>query len=66
MKYTSAFVIAALLGACSVQESQAVKLGAGFTDDLVKSLAEDMQKDAETQDTEQEEKKPVEKVEKKE
>ena len=68
MKYTSAFVIAALLGACSVQDSQAVKLGAGFTDDLVKSLAEDMQKDAEAQDTqqEQEEKKPAEKVEKKE
>lgn len=67
MKYTSAFVIAALLGASYVENSQAVKLGAGFTDDLVKSLAEDMQKDAEAQDQpEAEEKKPAEKVEKKE
>ena len=47
MKYTSALVIAALLGASFVEESQAVKLQAGFTDDLVKSLAEDMQKEAE-------------------
>ena len=47
MKYSSAFVIAAFLGASYVEQSQAVKLGAGFTDNLVKSLAEDMQKDCE-------------------
>ena len=51
MKYSSAFVIAALLGAAYVDQSQAIKLQTGFTDDLVKSLAEDMQKDAETVDT---------------
>jgi hypothetical protein len=50
MKYTSAFVLAALMGASFVDQSQAVKLQAGFTDDLVKSLAEDMQKDAEAAD----------------
>ena len=47
MKFTSAFVIAALLGASFLDNSQAVKLITGFTDDLVKSLAEDMQKEAE-------------------
>ena len=51
MKYSSAFVIAALLGAAYVDQSQAIKLQTGFTDDLVKSLAEDMQKDAESADT---------------
>lgn len=51
MKYSSAFVIGALLGASYVEQTQAVKLSAGFTDDLVKSLAEDMQKDAEAADT---------------
>ena len=50
-KYSSAFVIGALLGASYVEQTQAVKLSAGFTDDLVKSLAEDMQKDAEAADT---------------
>jgi hypothetical protein len=49
MKYSSAFVIAALLGASYVEQTQAVKLSAGFTDDLVKSLAEDMQKDVEAE-----------------
>ena len=52
MKYSSAFVIAALLGATYVDQSQAIKLQTGFTDDLVKSLAEDMQKDAESADSE--------------
>ena len=52
MKYSSAFVIAALLGAAYVDQTQAIKLQTGFTDDLVKSLAEDMQKDAEQADPE--------------
>ena len=51
MKYSSAFVLAALLGATQVEQSQAIKLNTEFTDDLVKSLAEDMQKDAEAADT---------------
>ena len=55
MKYTSAFVLAALMGASYVEQSQAVKLNVGFTDDLVKSLAEDMQKDAESPDAPAEE-----------
>merc|ERR1719198_914199 len=66
MKYSSAFVIAALLGASYVEQSQAVKLQAGFTDDLVKSLAEDMQKDAESADSspaEEKTEKPVKKEE---
>ena len=46
MKYTSAFVIAALLGASFVDNSQAVKLSTTYSDDLMKSLAEDMQKEA--------------------
>merc|ERR1712127_1021168 len=46
MKYTSALVIAALLGAAFVGESQAVQLKTGYTDDLIKSLTEDMQKKA--------------------
>ena len=45
MKYiTGALVLVALLGA---PETQAIKIKTTFTDDLVKSLAEDMQKDAE-------------------
>ena len=45
MKYfTGALVIAALLG---TSEAIHLKTKTGFTDDLVKSLAEDMQKDAE-------------------
>lgn len=74
--YTSAIVLVALLGAANLEQSQAVKLGAGFTDDLVKSLAEDMQKDAEGGDNQEqsaaqaeepkaEEKKPEKKAEKK-
>ena len=48
----------------------AVKLSAGYTDDLMKSLAEDMQKDAEAETTEAalvkvEEKKPAKKAEQK-
>ena len=46
MKYTSAFVIAALLGASFVENTQAAKLNTSFSDDLMKSLAEDMQKEA--------------------
>merc|ERR1711935_720709 len=68
MKYTSALVIAALLGAAFVGESQAVQLKTGYTDDLIKSLTEDMQKEAETGESAEatEEAKPVEKkVEKK-
>jgi len=49
MKYTSTLVIAALLGATMmVEDTQAVKLNAQFSDDLMKSLAEDMQKENET------------------
>ena len=47
MKYTSALVLAALLGASFVGESQAVQIKTEYTDDLIKSLTEDMQKDAE-------------------
>jgi outer membrane biosynthesis protein TonB len=48
MKYTSALVIAALLGAnMMVEETQAVKLNTAFSDDLIKSLTEDMQKENE-------------------
>merc|ERR1712127_823871 len=68
MKYTSALVIAALLGAAFVGESQAVQLKTGYTDDLIKSLTEDMQKEAVTGESAEatEEAKPVEKkVEKK-
>ena len=65
MKYSSAFVIAALLGASYVEQTQAVRLGAGYTDDLMKSLAEDMQKDAEQADAAPAEEAPVEKKEKK-
>merc|ERR1712153_274451 len=68
MKYTSALVIAALLGAAFVGESQAVQLKTRYTDDLIKSLTEDMQKEAETGESAEatEEAKPVEKkVEKK-
>ena len=65
MKFTSAFVIAALFGASMVvEESQAVKLT--DSDDLIKSLAEDMQKETEQQDAAPEaapEPKPVEKKE---
>ena len=55
MKLTSsAFVIAALLGACCVEGAQAVKISTTFTDDLMKSLTEDMQKESngETEQTE--------------
>ncbi len=65
MKYSSAFVLAALLGASYVEQTQAVKLGAGYTDDLMKSLAEDMQKDAEQADAAPAEEAPAEKKEKK-
>merc|ERR1712127_963914 len=67
MKYTSALVIAALLGAAFVGESQAVQLKTGYTDDLIKSLTEDMQKEAETGESAEatEEAKPVEKKAKK-
>ena len=48
MKYTSALVIAALLGAnMMVEETQAVKINTAFSDDLIKSLTEDMQKENE-------------------
>ena len=61
MKFTSAFVIAALLGATMVvDESQAIKLT--DSDDLIKSLAEDMQKEESQQETTAEsapEEKPV-------
>ena len=67
MKYTSALVIAALLGASFVGDSQAVQLKTGYTDDLIKSLTEDMQKDAEKEEAEAApEEKPAEKPEKKE
>jgi len=47
MKFTSALVIAALLGASTVvEQSQAIKLT--DPDDLIKSLAEDMQKETES------------------
>ena len=55
MKLTSsAFVIAALLGACCVEDAQTVKISTTFTDDLMKSLTEDMQKESngETEQTE--------------
>ena len=55
MKLTSsAFVIAALLGACCVEDAQTVKISTTFTDDLMKSLTEDMQKESngETEKTE--------------
>jgi len=45
MKLSSTFIIAALLGATYVDQTQAVKIATQFTDDLVKSLAEDMQRD---------------------
>lgn len=73
--YTSAIVLVALLGADNLEQSQAVKLG--FTDDLIKSLTEDMQKEqaegaenqeqsaAQTEEPKAEEKKPEKKVEKK-
>ena len=68
MKFTSALVIAALLGATMVvEETQAVKLT--DSDDLIKSLAEDMQKENESQEAAPEaapEEKPAEKAEKKE
>jgi hypothetical protein len=65
MKYSSAFVLAALLGAASVEQTQALKLNVGYTDDLMKSLAEDMQKDAEQADAAPADEAPVEKKEKK-
>merc|ERR1712010_94219 len=70
MKYcTGALVIVALLGvtnAIHLKTTQHTKANAKFTDDLVKSLAEDMQKDVEatpedTTATEVKETKPVEK-----
>ena len=58
MKYiTSALVLIALMG-----ESNAVTLqqksATGFTDDLIKSLTEDMEKDANAEEPVKEEKKP--------
>ena len=47
---TSALVLIALLGA--QQEATAVKLTTQFSDDLMKQLAEDMQKDSETSEAE--------------
>lgn len=70
MKFTSAFVIAALLGATMVvDETQAIRVT--DSDDLIKSLAEDMQKEENQQETAPEaapaaEEKPAEKPEKKE
>ena len=47
MKYiTGALVLVALMGN---HETQAIKLRTQFTDDLVKELAEDMAKDAESE-----------------
>jgi|TARA_B110001450_G_scaffold49696_1_gene46307 hypothetical protein len=44
MKYiTGALVIMALLG--EQTQTSAIKINAGFTDDLIKSLTEDMAKD---------------------
>ena len=44
MKYiTGALVIMALLG--EQAQTSAIKIQTGFTDDLIKSLTEDMQKD---------------------
>ena len=46
MKYiTSALVLIALFGVQS-EQANAIQLSTGFSDDLIKSLTEDMQKDA--------------------
>ena len=44
-----AFILALLFAATHVSETNAVQLRAAYTDDLIKSLAEDMQKDAEAE-----------------
>lgn len=50
MKYlTSALVLIALFGAQS-EQANAIKLTSGFSDDLIKSLTEDMQKDQDKAD----------------
>ena len=50
MKYlTSALVLIALFGAQS-EQANAIKLNSGFSDDLIKSLTEDMQKDQDKAD----------------
>ena len=52
MKFiTGALVIVALLGE---QETQAIKINTGFTDDLVKSLTEDLAKDEGSADVKEE------------
>ena len=54
MKYiTSALVLIALLGT-QTEQASAIKLDAGFTDDLVKQLAQDMATDANTETNEAE------------
>ena len=59
MKYiTSALVLIALFGAQS-EQANAIKLDAGFTDDLVKSLAQEMNADAEKGEAEPEQEKPA-------
>jgi hypothetical protein len=52
MKYTSALVLLALIGQ---EQTNAIKINsqASFTDDLVKSLAEEMQKDIDDKPTEE-------------
>jgi predicted house-cleaning noncanonical NTP pyrophosphatase (MazG superfamily) len=52
MKYTSALVLLALIGQ---EQTNAIKIRseATFTDDLVKSLAEEMQKDSDDKGTEE-------------
>ena len=58
MKYiTSALVLIALLGTQTEQVS-AIKIKAGFTDDLVKQLAQDMAADADKGSAEEAEAKP--------
>ena len=67
MKYiTGALVVMALLG--EQTRTNAIKINAGFTDDLIKSLTEDMQKDEKKEEeqsmAQKETKKEVEKKEK--
>ena len=51
MKYfTSALVLIALLGISQNSEVKAIRVTSKFTDDLMKSLAEDLQKDSEKQE----------------
>ena len=50
MKYiTGALVIMALLG--EQAQTSAIKINAGFTDDLIKSLTEDMAKDEKAEES---------------